>query len=125
MNLFAFILENCGGQFEGLNGTISYPEDPDIESLYCVYTISVPFGRACLEFTSFQTDEERTFVSVYDGTNIREIPMIRFVCMSFVSIYLYRIKHLYFLLISVKNMLRHVRIFNYFLFRLHACIHSC
>jgi len=84
LNLFDFILENCGGQFEGLNGTISYPEDPDIhfvQSLYCVYTISVPSGRACVEFTSFQTEVERTFVSVYDGTNIREIPIIRFVSM--------------------------------------------
>ena len=64
------VLGDCGGNYTGTNGTITSPNFPNpYPSAFCVYTITVPHGRACVEFRNFTIDDTYylDLTSVYDG----------------------------------------------------------
>ena len=72
---------SCGGQYEGVNRTISSPNYPNTypSDAFCVYNVTVPTGRACLEFVSIDT-ELFDVVSVFDGTSLANVPIRKYVC---------------------------------------------
>ena len=73
---------SCGGQYEGANNTISSPNYPNnyTSDAFCVYSITVPTGRACVEFVNLNTEPLLDFVSVFDGTSLANVPIRVYVC---------------------------------------------
>jgi len=73
-------LGTCGGVYSGNNGTIISPNFPSDypPNSYCVYTITVPQGRACVEFRNFNISYPDS-VSVYNGTSHLGFLLRRFV----------------------------------------------
>jgi len=71
------ILVPCGGVYTGTNITITSPNYPlnFTSDAYCVYTVTVPKGRACLQLVDFMAGYLMDFVSVYDGTSIADVPI--------------------------------------------------
>jgi len=68
--------------YEGSTSTISSPNYPKSQypgDAFCVYTITVPTGRACVEFVYFWTDTLMDIVSVFDGHTISDIPIMQYV----------------------------------------------
>jgi len=65
--------DDCGDNYTGTNGTITSPNFPSPypHNSFCVYTITVPRGRACVEFRNFTIDDTYylDFTSVFDGTS--------------------------------------------------------
>lgn len=60
----------CGGTYFENNGYISSPDFnslSDRERAFCVYKITVPLGRACIEFVAFEIRMSGNYVSVYEG----------------------------------------------------------
>jgi len=72
----------CGGVYEGVNITISSPNYPSnyFSDAFCVYTVTVPTGRACVKFDVFSTESGHDFVSVFDGTSFANVPISKYVC---------------------------------------------
>jgi cubilin len=71
MNLFLIkFLVTCGGELNGLNGTISSPNYPSnyASRLRCLWTISVPPNYIIkLIFVEFQTEYCDDYVDIFDG----------------------------------------------------------
>ncbi len=71
MNLFLIkFLVTCGGELNGLNGTISSPNYPSnyASRLRCLWTISVPPNYIIkLIFVDFQTEYCDDYVEIFDG----------------------------------------------------------
>ena len=74
INPFSFLSHQafCGGVYSGINGTISSPNYPQAypNFVYCLYTITVPYGGACLEFTEFNTEQSYDYVTIYEGVTL-------------------------------------------------------
>jgi len=58
----------CGGSFSASTGKFSTPNFPDVypQNAYCVYKITVPYGKACIHFRNYSVDPLDD-VSVIDG----------------------------------------------------------
>ena len=61
----------CGGNFSGSSGNITSPNFPQAypPNSYCIYTITVPQGRACVEFRNYSIRSIYHVISVYEGTS--------------------------------------------------------
>ena len=66
---------SCGGDYSGLNGTISSPNYPSnyTNNVGCGYTITVPSGVACLEFENFATESCCDYVTIIEGVTQTEM----------------------------------------------------
>ena len=79
-----YISVSCGGAYvyQGTNITISSPNYPSIypPDVFCVFTVSVSSGRPCVEIVDLYTDTLFGYVAVYDGTNLTDFPLNRYIC---------------------------------------------